>query len=99
VSAGQATPAQRCTDRLKQNQQFTSSGSSYLFARPTEVIPCTHTVLYNPTRDLANLRSVYHYFRSFYSLIHIARRAPDPRVPSNFDVAATLRWVGTRKWR
>lgn len=96
---GAGDPCTNLYYRLKRNEQVTSSGGSYMFARPTEVLPCTRTVLFNPKRDLANLRSVYNYFKNFYSLIHIARRAPDPRVPSNYDVAASLRWIGKRKWR
>lgn len=70
----------------------------FLFARPSDVVRCTRSVPFNRRRDIANLKSVMLYFKSFYPLIHIAKNSPDPRLGSSYDILAELGKLTERNW-
>lgn len=72
--------------------------SPYAFARPTQVARCTQAVPFDASRELSTLRSVALILESFYSLLHVARSSPDPRLPSQYHVLQQLRALGRQNW-
>jgi hypothetical protein len=69
-----------------------------VWARPSEVAPCSRSVPYNEIRDNGTLESIIRLFQNHYPLIHIAKNSPEPRLPSNYDVIAALRQIQSKKW-
>lgn len=68
-------------------------------SRPQDVSLCTTTVPFRRDRDIRVLRSVVNSLKSFYSLLHIAKSSPDPRLPSSYDVLQELQAIGVhRNW-
>lgn len=75
-----------------------SPSAAFLFARPSEVLACTRSVAFNRARDLGTLSSIINYFKSFYGLLHVATKSPDPGLPSNYDIIKELEAVAYKRW-
>lgn len=79
-----------------------NSGGGLALVRPSDVFECarTRTTFTNATLRLAlqDLNSTILYFQNFYSLLPLARKSPDPDLPSEYDIVAALRQLATRPW-
>lgn len=90
-----ANPCAALDAKLKKAPKVVAK--SLAFVRPSDVASCARTRYSLKPTAAQDLDSLIKYFQSFYSLLNLAKKSPDPLLKSSYDVIKALQALKSKK--